>query len=155
MLNLLNKTEIISDILDRADIFNVNVIDVKLHDGKCVVIKQDDGFYIGVDMEQIHSVAELRCVIWHELGHIATNSFYGDGVCNYDKSKAERAAIRWAVMHCVPFDELCAAIKNGVKNVYDLAEYFTITIDSAQKVLDYYRGRIIDYLNLFYGEQAV
>ena len=155
MLNLLNRTEIISNILDRADIFNVNVVDTTLHDGKSVVIKQDDGFYIGIDMEQICSVAELRCIIWHELGHIATNSFYNNATCTYDKSKAERAAIRWAVTHCVPFDELCAAIKNGVRNVYELADYFAITIDSAQKVLDYYRSRIIDYLHLFYGEQTV
>jgi len=75
----------------------------------------------------------LRCVMAEELGHHYTLD--RDCLCrtyfNYrDRlavSRAEYRAWKWAAMHLMPLDRMGQAIRDGITEKWELAEYFEVT----------------------------
>ncbi len=143
-----NEIEIIKTEYNLNDII---VIETPLTlDKSCSCLIGANGF-IGIDTGRISSVAELRSLLLHEAGHIRECAFYNIGASAFERKKAESLANRWAVKACIPFDKYIEAIKDGVHDVYQLAEYFNITVDSASKTVEYYNSKLLEY----YRRQAV
>lgn len=97
---------------------------------------------IGVDTDNIHSSAELRSVLSHELGHCKTDCFYSIGANKQERYHAEYQANKWAIKFCVPFSDYLKAIKEGATDVCALSEYFDITVDMARKVAEMYEDKL-------------
>jgi Zn-dependent peptidase ImmA (M78 family) len=75
----------------------------------------------------------LRCVMAEELGHHFTLD--RDCLCrtyfNYQDrlavSRAEYRALRWAAIYLIPRNKFEQAIKQGIRERWELAEYFNVT----------------------------
>lgn len=77
----------------------------------------------------------LRCVLAEELGHHFTTAWdcRPKKILRYKDrlriSKEEYKARKWAAQFLMPFHELEKAIRNGIHEVWDLADHFCVTED--------------------------
>lgn len=146
---MLNREKEIREIIDEYTDLFIEIVDVDMPGSKsCSMKSQNGNYYIALDLSRIDSSEELKTVVLHELGHCCTDSFYDADANLYERISCEYQAVRWAVLHCVPFDKYIDAIRDGVRDIYDLSEYFGITLSSARKVIDFYESRMLDYIRL-------
>ena len=138
----------IENIKNEYNLHDILIMDAHLAIDKSCCIKCGRSCVIGVDTDQIGSVAELRSLILHEAGHCREDAFYCSDDNKNLRRHAEYLAIKWAIHNCVPFDKYIDAIRDGVRDIYQLAEYFNITVESATKTVDYYNSRLIEYIKL-------
>lgn len=81
---------------------------------------------IGLSNVENNEYTKLECMA-HEMGHCMTDSFYA-GYSPFElRSKHENKANEWAVNEIVPFSELCQAVKNGCRELWQLAEHFEVS----------------------------
>ena len=138
----------IEKIKNEYGLGDIVVIEAALSLDKSCSCKYGGVGFIGIDSDRVGSVAELRSLILHEAGHIREGAFYALGAASIERKKAERLAIAWAVKNCIPFEQYLDAIRDGVRDVYQLAERFNITVESARKTVEYYSGRLLEYISL-------
>lgn len=75
----------------------------------------------------------------HELGHCEYGGFY-NRYSPYDiRAKAERRADKWAFSKLVPYGQVMAAVKQGITEVWELAEYFDVSNEFMVRALAYYK----------------
>jgi len=79
------------------------------------------------------TLAERTCVTYHEAGHHCTMQEPGQA------SRNESRADRWAAKRLVPVQSLIDALKNGCRNLYDVAEHIGVSENFLYKTLDIYR----------------
>lgn len=88
---------------------------------------------IGLSKSLFSNRAHFRCVLAEELGHHFTsvgNSVpltffhYSDRITI---SRTEYRAMRWAALYLMPLDKLCLAFKKGIRERWELAEFFDVT----------------------------
>lgn len=110
-----------------------------LPETKSVSVKIGEGCYIGIDRDALERDKERSVRLAHELGHCETDSFY----CIYSplvtREKLERRATVWAIEHTVPPERLSALIREGMREVWELAERFEVTEEFMAAALEYYR----------------
>ena len=82
---------------------------------------------IALNPLMIHTMPEFIDAYAHELGHIATGSFYKINSKFETRQRMEERATRWAVQELIPADKLLSAFKKGYTEVWQLAEYFNVT----------------------------
>ena len=92
---------------------------------------------IGINREIAESLEECFA---HELGHCMTDSFYIPYAPVFVRAKYELRADRWAVQHLIPFDALCHAVASGVREYWELGEYFSVTGKFVAKAIQIYAG---------------
>lgn len=89
--------------------------------------------YIGLSRRILSSTAYFRSILAEELGHHFTTVgqalpkayfHYRDRLA---VSKAEQLALRWAAKYLMPYSRMKKAIKEGAKEIWELAEYFNVT----------------------------
>ncbi|WP_018592573.1 ImmA/IrrE family metallo-endopeptidase [Terrisporobacter glycolicus] len=81
-------------------------------------------------------------VLAHEIGHFYTtignnlnnSSTYRDELY---KNKVENKADRWAYNYLIPEKDLVVAIKKGITDMQELAEYFDVRLEFLMKRLEY------------------
>ena len=79
----------------------------------------------------------------HELGHCEYGGFY-NRYSKYDiRAKAERRADKWAFAKLVPYGQLMQALRHGVTEMWELAEYFDVSCDFINRAVEYYKTAII------------
>lgn len=77
--------------------------------------------------------ARLRCVLAEELGHHFTGTTYAFPRTFFhyrgrlEISWAEYRALKWAALYLMPEKKLHQAINKGVREKWELAEYFNVT----------------------------
>jgi len=129
LYNLAKQNNIMIDCCD----FNLQTSMSVLIDGDC---------FIGINPMRLNTDSEEKINLAHELGHCITGSFYNKYSKLDVRLKHERRADKWAIKKLVPRDELIKAINTGIDSRYELSEYFGVTEDFMQKVLDYYNNEI-------------
>lgn len=77
----------------------------------------------------------------HEIGHCETLAFYNAYSPLEIRERHESRANRWAVSKLVPVRELTEALKNGINEIWDLAEFFNVTEDFMRKAIEIHRAR--------------
>ena len=93
---------------------------------------------IGLDSSLTHDTPLLRCILAEELGHHFTTVgyFIPRQFYNYSDrlsiSKIEFKAMRWAVNHLIPEDDLLDVISSGLYEPWELAEHFNVTEEFAK-----------------------
>lgn len=104
---------------------------------------------IAINETAFESAAEKATCIAHELGHCETGSFYNIH-CKYDLwEKHEYRADKWAFCYLIPPDEIELAVKSGITEKWELAEYFNVTEQLLQKAIEYYKNNKFIDLDIF------
>lgn len=129
--------------MDNTDLFNLAaekkiVIErLKLPNNKSLSARIGNRDFIGIDESAIENSAEERTHLAHEIGHCETGAFYEVYSPLDIREKHEHKATKWAVLRCVPKDELIDLLKQGYNN-YELAEHFNVTEDMIKTACTYY-----------------
>lgn len=77
----------------------------------------------------------------HEMGHCMTDSFYV-GYSPFElRAKHENKADAWATNKIVPFADLCEAVKNGIREPWQLAEHFGVSQSFIEKAINIHAHR--------------
>ena len=93
--------------------------------------------YIGMDTGRWSSKEE-RVHLAHELGHCETGAFYNPYAKADIRRKHERRADKWAIKQLISKKEWNAALRDGIVEVWDLAEFFDVTEDFIRKAHELY-----------------
>ena len=98
-------------------------------------------YFVAIDPAVFGNTALERVCLAHELGHCQTGSIYNIYSPLDIREKHEKRANKWAVDQLVPRAELEKAIKNGYREISELAEYFSVTEDFMKKAIEIYKNR--------------
>ena len=129
----------ISDLFRIADNSGVVIEYCRLPLNKSVSAFDVDGNFILIDYSLINDGPEEYVHLAHELGHCETGSFYTVYASCDIRGKHETRANRWAIRQLVPREEFELAVRNGVTELWELADYFQVTEPFIQKAVEYYK----------------
>lgn len=131
--------EINSNFYRLADTHGHKIVYFDLPETKSMSLEDDKGCYIGLDPSLTGK--ELRTRLAHELGHCEYGGFYNAKSPLDLRGKREYKADVWAVQKVLPFEELRKAILDGIREKWELAEYFGVPEDFISFALTYYLER--------------
>lgn len=116
---------------------------VRLSSGKKIISLSEDSAHLD-PADSRSAYTKLECFA-HEMGHCVTESFYEGYSPLERRSKHEHRANCWAVEYLMPFPEICQAIQEGYKEVWELAEYFNVSCAFVEKALQIHaqRGKVV------------
>jgi len=128
------------DLYQILDASEIELYDFSMPENKSASAMAIDGHcYVALDTLAIETSAEERVHLAHELGHCMSGSFYNIYAPGDVREKHECRANKWGIKKLLPKDELDAAIKdNALRNEWEVAEYFNVTVDFVLKALEYY-----------------
>ena len=98
------------------DLRHMPSLSVQLPDGSCAIGMRRSGL----------SPRQERVCLAHELGHCETGAFYTRYSAVDNRDKCEQMAQRWAIQVLVPLDELKRQLQAGLREPWQLAEYFQV-----------------------------
>ncbi len=126
-----------NDLYKIAEDKQIVIERMNLQKNKSLSVRIQNRDFIGLDEDAIENSAVERTHLAHELGHCATGSFYEVGAPLQVRGQHEYRANKWAVLRCVPKQELIALMKQGLQK-WELAEYFNVTEDLVNTAITYY-----------------
>ncbi len=128
-----------NELYNLAQAHGIRVDCMRLPYTQSLSIYYEGKSYIAIDPLQLETNAQERERLSHELGHCETGCFYNRySPCDV-RGRHEERANRWAVRALIRRDELDEAIRCGIREVWELAEYFDVTEDFMKKALSYYQ----------------
>lgn len=131
-----------SELYEIAEKSGTEIICCELPKTRSVSVRTAAGrCCIGIDPFEIETTAEERVHLAHEIGHCETLAFYNAYSPLEIRERHESRANRWAVSKLVPVRELTEALKNGINEIWDLAEFFNVTEDFMRKAIEIHRAR--------------
>lgn len=92
---------------------------------------------IGLD-ERNMTEAEKKVHLAHEIGHCETGAFYNMYSPIDNRGKNERKADVWAINNLLPKARFIEAFNNGLTELWQLAEEFSLTEDFIRKAYNYH-----------------
>lgn len=95
--------------------------------------------WIAIDTRKIKTRAEEKVVLAHEIGHCETGSFYNIHSPFDRRERHEYKANKRSYQILIPHAELKAAVKKGLTEIWELAEYFDVPCEYMQKAAEYWR----------------
>lgn len=125
------------DLYEYARQKQIIVEQMKIPKNKSLSARIQNKDFIAIDERAMENSAEERTHLAHELGHCVTGSFYEIGSPLQIRGKYEYKANKWAVLKCVPKQELINLLKEGYQN-WKLAEHFGVTEDFIKTACTYY-----------------
>lgn len=127
------------ELYELAEASDIDVDWFLLGQEQSLSVKLPDGATcIAIDPREMDTLATETVHLAHELGHCKTGAFYNRWAARDIRQKHEYRADKWAIKKLVPKDELLKAIKSGHINIWDLAEYFSVTEDFMKKAMHWY-----------------
>lgn len=133
-------------LLAEEENIEVDCFDLKKRDALSIM-DDDETCYIAINPYKLHSSAEERTKLAHELGHCITGSFYNVHASVEHRQRHENRADKWATKLLIPVDELDAAVATGCREIWELAEYFGVTEQFMRKAVCYYiHGNVAEEL---------
>lgn len=126
-----------NDLYKIAEDNQIIIERMNLQKNKSLSVRIRNRDFIGLDEDAIENSAEERTHLAHELGHCATGAFYEVGSPLQVRGQAEHRANKWAVLHCVPKQELITLLKQGLQK-WELAEHFNVTEDLINTAVTFY-----------------
>ncbi|MGI5892483.1 MAG: ImmA/IrrE family metallo-endopeptidase [Bacillota bacterium] len=132
----------ITTLLDLYNEAEDKYIDVDYFPTRSLVSFSTAENLIAIDVDKLESTREEKVCLAHEMGHCITGSFYNI-YSKFDiRQKHENRADRWAIKRLVPLEQLIEAVKTGITETWDLAEYFEVTEQFITKAIEYYKDII-------------
>ena len=126
-----------SDLFEYAEKANIKIEYGDLPNNKALSLKIGQDEYIGIDKNVTADSAEERELLAHEIGHCATGAFYDIGADQIIRARQEHRATKWALLHCVPKQELVTLLKRRYQDD-EIAEYFGVTENMIHIAYTYY-----------------
>lgn len=100
--------------------------------------------FVAIDPTKVASTVDEKTKLAHELGHCATGAFYNVySPCDI-RQRHENRADKWAIKTLIPEDELKEAVARGCTELWELADFFSVTENFMRKAVSWYK-----YGNLF------
>lgn len=131
-----------SELYEIADKNGIEVICCNLPKTHSASVRTSKGkCCVGIDPFKIETTAEERVHLAHEIGHCETLAFYNAYSPLEIREKQEAKANRWAVLKLVPVGELTEAFRNGIIEIWELADHFNVTEEFMLKAIEIYRVR--------------
>lgn len=116
------------------------VYEYPLPETRSVSAKVGDATYIGIDSTRLRDADERAVCLAHEIGHCETDAFY----CVYSplvtRDRLERRATVWAIEHTVEKNRLDSLLSSGIREEWELAEQFGVTVEFMHAALEYYKN---------------
>lgn len=116
------------------------VYEYSLPETRSVSAKVGDATYIGIDSTRLRDADERAVCLAHEIGHCETDAFY----CVYSplvtRDRLERRATVWAIEHTVEKNRLDSLLSSGIREEWELAEQFGVTVEFMHAALEYYKN---------------
>ena len=128
----------LTELYDIAEQDRINIYSFQMNECESMSVLQNGDCFIAIDPFKLHSETDEKVKLAHEIGHCETGAFYNEYATCDIREKHERRADKWAIKKLIPEDELKEACKYCT-NRWELSEYFGVTEDFMQKVLDYYK----------------
>lgn len=116
-------------LYELAENENIDIDTMRLPNIKTISAHCENNYYIGIDLKELHTTADERVCLAHELGHCMTGCFYNiDSPLRY-KGWHEHRANKWAVHRLVPLQELKKELSGAWNAPHEIAEHFSVTAD--------------------------
>lgn len=112
------------DIIDQREDIELLTFDLPVTES--ISMPVGDKCCIGIDYSRIHSTAEEKEKVAHELGHCMKGAFYNKHSKHDIVSRHEYRADKWACEQLIPKDEMEHALQRGITEVWELAEHFDV-----------------------------
>lgn len=130
--------EYIEDLIERENIY---LKDIYIEDSAGVYVNYRKVNAILYDSDKLENSNEKKQVLAEELGH-----YYYDATYKFNSdlqliSKQEYKAKKWAYTILIPIEKLKLALKNGIRDLYSLAEYFNVTAEYMYNAIDFYTNK--------------
>ncbi len=93
---------------------------------------------IAMDVDKIRDSREETAILGHELGHCMTGSFYRVDSSLETRGRMEARANRWAFRELLPWQDLKNALRQGITEPWELAEYFNLPQAFIEKATHFY-----------------
>lgn len=93
---------------------------------------------VAMDYSLLWDEKQEREKLAHELGHCERYAFYSVDAPASDVRREENRADKWAIKKLVPEEDLRRAVKAGYCDLWELADYFTVTEDFIKKAICLY-----------------
>lgn len=103
-------------------------------------VKVSNCYFIGIDKDI--TPPERKTALYHELGHCFTNSFYNIGEPLNNRKIYEYRADKWSIENFCPYGRYIEILKQGYNTNFKISEYLEITVDFANKIIEYYDSRL-------------
>jgi len=124
------------EILDEIEDNGIIVLDMEFKDNLL-------GLYIDgvIFIDPRLSNAQKRCVLAEELSHHYVN--YGNilNINNLYSIKQEKIARGLTFRKLISLDDIIESRTIGIDNVYDLADYYNVTVDFVMETREYYKNK--------------
>lgn len=118
----------------------ISVVSFPLGDLEAMSLITSDGRpCIGIDPDRLSSKQDEKIKLSHELGHVVQNAFYNSFAACDVWERQENKANRWSFRSLVSEKDLRKAVKNGLTEVWELAEYFDVPPEVMAKICHYYK----------------
>ena len=94
---------------------------------------------IVLNRKKLKNSIKRKMRLAHELGHCMTGSFYNIKSKYETRERMEYRADKWTIENLIPSNEFIYALKKGICQRWELAEYFSVTeayIDMAAKIYE-------------------
>lgn len=131
----------LNKLYDLTEKENIKVYDWHIEDCNGIYLNYDKINAIALNYDEFGTYIDEKCVLAEELGHYycdATYSLYSDTTTI---SKKEFRAKKWSYNILIPFEELKTAVLSGLENIYELAEYFEVTVEYMQNAINFYKNK--------------
>lgn len=131
----------LDDLYEYADGHDIDVDWYMLSKAEALSIPLPDGACaIAISPARVTGPLDEKMKMAHELGHCETGAFYARRSPYSIQKKCENRADRWAIQRLIPVEDLKDAVAHGYTEVFDLAEYFSVTEDFMKKAIHYYNS---------------
>lgn len=132
----------LNTLYDIAERENIKMYDWHIENAYGIYVNIDKINAIALDYDNIGTYIEEKQILAEELGHYYMDATYP----LYSKdtvlmSKQEYRAKKWSYNTLISFDKLKQAVKNGIEDLYSLANYFDVTVEYMQNAIIFYKNK--------------
>lgn len=133
--------DVLADLYETAYLNDITIVNRKMIDVLALSIMDEDGdCFVALNTYDLKTQGEETTILAHDLGHCMTGAFYNRYSNLNNIRQKEYRANKWAVHKLIPFEELQEAFSNGVIERWELAEYFEVTEDFIDTVIQVYQN---------------
>lgn len=120
---------------------NIGIYYWDLGGAKGAAVAGNDFRAVAVDPNQVENTADEVACLFHEIGHIETATLHPQGKTAIDIMRDEYRCMSWVVRNLIPLEELQTAVKSGLTEVWELAEYFCVPEDCILDAVKLYKNK--------------
>lgn len=128
----------LAEIYDALQAQDVRVFLYDIGFAPAATIESSGKYAVFCDPKLLRTTAALKECLAHECGHCATGATHHVASPWDLVEKHEYKANRWAIEQFLPYGALCDAMRSGMTESWQLAEYFDLPQEFIERAIHYY-----------------